>query len=236
MPKRMKSQRRGKGKPRFTSPTHKYKVAVSYPFIEDKMQGEIVDIINDPVRTAPVSIIQLNKGLAAIPSAEGIKVGDLVYFDAETPRKGDVMRLKNIPEGTVIFNLEVIPGDGGKMVRGAGLSARVVSKDEKIVIVKLPSRKQKKFHPNCMASIGIAAGGGRKDKPLLKAGKKYHSIKNKTKSWPVVAGGAMNAGNHPFGGGMRRHKKRKTIARRMPPGRKVGSIAAKRTGRKRGSR
>jgi large subunit ribosomal protein L2 len=230
MPKRMKVQRRGKGKPRYISPSNRYKVAVSYPLIKEKTEGEILDIINDPVRTAPVMIVQYGSSMAAIPAAEGMRVGDLVYFDSKTPKQGDIMKLKDIPEGTSICNLEIVPGDGGKMVRSSGLSAKVVSREQKFVMIKLPSKKQKRFNPECRATIG------RKEKPLMKAGKNHHILKNKTRVWPVVAGGAMNPVDHPFGGGKRRHKKRKTISRRKPSGGRVGSIAARRTGRKRGSR
>lgn len=236
MPKRMKSQRRGKSKPRFVSPSHRYMAAVSYPAIKGKREGEIMDIINDPARGSPLSIVQFGNHLTALPCPNGVKVGDMVYLDSETPRKGDIMRLKDIPEGTQIFNIEITPGDGGKMVRGSGTSARVMAKEGDKVVVKLPSRKIKRLNPKCRATIGAVAGAGRKEKPVLKAGKKHHMLRNKTRTWPIVAGGAMNAVDHPFGGGMRRHKKRKTISRRMPPGKKVGSISAKRTGRKRGKK
>ena len=88
------------------------------------------------------------------------------------------------------------------------------------------------LNPNCRAIIGIIAGGGRKEKPLLKAGKVYHMLKSKAKLWPRVAPRAMNAVDHPFGGGKRRHKRRKTVSKRAPRGARVGSVGAKRTGRR----
>ena len=91
-------------------------------------------------------------------------------------------------------------------------------------------KKMKRMHPQCRATIGVIAGGGRKEKPMLKAGKKYHAIKRGSKIWPKVAGVAMNPVDHPFGGGGRSSRKHKTVSRRRPPGRKVGSIAARKTG------
>ena len=83
----------------------------------------------------------------------------------------------------------------------------------------------------CRATIGVVAGGGRKEKPFVKAGKKYHAMKAKAIKWPRVRGVAMNAVDHPFGGGRHQHTgKPTTVSRRMPPGRKVGHIAARRTG------
>ncbi|CAF5121032.1 unnamed protein product, partial [Rotaria magnacalcarata] len=82
----------------------------------------------------------------------------------------------------------------------------------------------------------IVAGGGRIDKPILKAGRSYHKFKAKRKSWPKVRGVAMNPVDHPFGGGNHQHiGKPSTVSRYAPPGRKVGLIAARRTGRIRGT-
>jgi len=84
--------------------------------------------------------------------------------------------------------------------------------------------------------VGIVAGGGRIDKPILKAGRNYHKFKAKRKSWPKVRGVAMNPVDHPFGGGNHQHiGKPSTVSRYAPPGRKVGLIAARRTGRIRGT-
>jgi len=100
-------------------------------------------------------------------------------------------------------------------------------------IVQLPSGKMKKLNPKCRAVIGIVAGGGRTEKPFCKAGKKFHRMKVRATKWPTSRGVAMNVVDHPFGGGGQQHCGRpKTVARGTPPGRKVGSIAARRTGRK----
>uniref|UniRef100_A0AAR2LW63 Large ribosomal subunit protein uL2 n=1 Tax=Pygocentrus nattereri TaxID=42514 RepID=A0AAR2LW63_PYGNA len=87
------------------------------------------------------------------------------------------------------------------------------------------------------AVVGIVAGGGRIDKPILKAGRAYHKYKVKRNCWPRVRGVAMNPVEHPFGGGNHQHiGKPSTIRRDAPAGRKVGLIAARRTGRLRGTK
>ena len=147
--------------------------------------------------------------------------------------RGNVLQLKNIPEGTLIYNIESNPGDGGKFVRSSGTFARIVGKMKNKIIILLPSKKKKDFNPECRATIGIIAGGGRKEKPFLKAGKMYHKMRQKNKLYPKVCGVSMNAVDHPFGGSKSSHKGRPTQSGRFdPPGRKVGKISPKRTGRR----
>jgi large subunit ribosomal protein L2 len=98
----------------------------------------------------------------------------------------------------------------------------------------MPSGKTKWFNARCRATIGIVAGGGRVEKPFVKAGNKYHKMANTASNWPRVRGVAMNVIDHPFGGGGHQHTGRpKTIARGTSPGRTVGSVAARRTGKSR---
>jgi len=94
------------------------------------------------------------------------------------------------------------------------------------------SKKRKEFNENCLCTIGVVAGGGRTDKPFMKAGNKHFYIRSKAKKWPVVRGVAMVAASHPYGGGAKQSPhKPTTTSRNAPPGRKVGQIAAKKTGR-----
>jgi large subunit ribosomal protein L2 len=98
----------------------------------------------------------------------------------------------------------------------------------------MPSGSIRWFNPKCRAVVGIVAGGGRIDRPWLKAGKKYHKMKTRAAKYPRVSGVAMNPVDHPFGGGAWKHPgKPTTVSRNAPPGRKVGLIAARRTGMKR---
>ncbi len=231
MPKRLKQQRRGKGKPVYRSPTHRWKGKISYP--RGSGEARINSIYHGPGRNSPLMEIKLDGKRFILPAPLGVAEGDTIHIGEDAAiMPGNVLPLSKIPEGTRIFNIELSPGDGGKLVRGSGCTARVVSKDQRGVTLQLPSKSMKIFNPNCKATVGTIAGGGRKEKPLVKAGKKHHILRSKSRVWPIVAGGAMNPVDHPFGGGMRRHKKRKTVSRTAPPGRKVGSIAARKTGRK----
>ncbi|MDD5181540.1 MAG: 50S ribosomal protein L2, partial [Candidatus Nanoarchaeia archaeon] len=171
---------------------------------------------------------------ATIPAPYGMRVGDVVYAGLTAPVKdGNILPLKSIAPGTSVYNIENAPGDGGKLVRAGGVSARIVTKESGKVIVKLPSKEFKKFNEDCRATIGVVAGFGRKEMPIVKAGKHYFMTRATGKYWPHVSGVAMNAINHPHGGKRRstQHSKNKSVSRNAPPGRKVGSIAPRRTGR-----
>ena len=160
---------------------------------------------------------------------EGLAVGQNIErgVDAEV-RTGNIVPLKYIPEGVPIFNIESKPGDGGKFVRASGSFAVVTSKDEKEVVVRLPSGAFKGFNPMCRATIGVIAGGGRTDKFKVKAGTNYHIHKAKNKLYPRVSASKMNPVDHPFGGGRQHVGKPTTTSSRAPPGRKVGNIGKKR--------
>ena len=235
MGKRIIAQNRGKGTPTYTAPSHKYRAEIKHlKFSVDKtIEAKVIDIQHDPARNGPVALVQLPDGSKTYMIAvEGIGTGDVVYAgDNVEIKPGNSTFLKNIPEGTPICNVENIPGDGGRFARASGTFAIVVAREEDKVLVQMPSGKLKWFHPMCRATIGVVAGGGRVDKPFVKAGKKYHKMKSKAAKYPRVRGVAMNAVDHPFGGGKHQHVGRpKTVSRNAPPGRKVGSIAAKRTG------
>jgi len=139
----------------------------------------------------------------------------------------------DIPEGALVNNIEGMPGDGGKFIRSSGVFGTIVGKTKGKVVVKLPSKKEKSFNENCRATVGVVAGGGRLEKPFMKAGTKYFAMKTKGKLWPITSGVAMNAVDHPFGCGRGRHMGKPSIAPKFaPPGRKVGQVKARRTGRR----
>jgi large subunit ribosomal protein L2 len=144
---------------------------------------------------------------------------------------GNIVPLKDVPLGTVVFNVEGRPQDGGKFARASGVAATVTNKDKNNVELLLRSKKTRWFNKNCLCTIGVVAGGGRTDKPFVKAGNKFYYVRSKAKKWPVVRGCAMNACSHPFGGGRHKHPHiPTTTSRNAPPGRKVGLIAARRSG------
>lgn len=149
------------------------------------------------------------------------------------------MPLKNIPEGTLICNVESKIGDTGNLARASGTCATVIghSDDGSKTIIKLPSGLRKMIPGSCRAMVGIIAGGGRTDKPILKAGRAFWKTKIRRKVWPRVRGVTMNPVEHPHGGGNHQHiGKPSTKARDTPAGKKVGLIAARRTGRLRGTK
>ena len=241
MGKRLITQRRGRGTTTYRAPSHRYYGEIKYRQYDETernavVYGKVEDLIDCPGHMAPLAKIKYDTKEEVLISAPlNIKVGDIVASGASAPvQTGNVLPLKNIPEGTSIYNLECRPGDGGKLVRTAGVCALVVGKVADGIIVKLPSKKQKTFVGECRATIGIIAGDGRMEKPFLKAGTRMHAMRARNKLYPQTSGVAMNAVDHPFGSGRGRHAgKPKTPPRWAPAGRNVGLLRAKRTGRRR---
>ncbi|MFX0187530.1 MAG: 50S ribosomal protein L2 [Candidatus Hodarchaeota archaeon] len=236
MGKRILAQRKGRGTLAWRSPSHRHIGAVKYrPFVEENLfKFKVIELIHSPGRGAPVAKIKYNdgeKGLWLPP--EGIFEGDeFIQAKAGQPVEvGNVLPLKEIPLGTLVFNIEGTPQDGGKFARASGVGAIVRNREANKIEVLFRSKKRKWFNENCLCTIGVVAGGGRTDKPFVKAGNKFHYKKSKAKKWPVVRGVAMNAVSHPYGGGAKQSPHKPTTTKRdAPPGRKVGQIAARRTG------
>jgi large subunit ribosomal protein L2 len=241
MGKRLIHQRRGRGTPAHRVASHRFKDKIQYRAYDDlekegSLKGKVVEIIHDPARTAPIALVKFENGEKRhILAPETIQIDDDIECGISAPISfGNTLPLAEIPEGTPIYNIENTPGDGGRFVRSSGTYASLITHDATQAVVELPSGELKSFHPQCRASIGVVAGGGRKEKPFLKAGVRWHAYKAKGKKFMTVRGVAMNAVDHPHGGGNRQHPGRPTtISRHAPPGRKVGSIAAKRTGKRR---
>ena len=234
MGKRLIQQARGKGGPTYRAPSFRYKGKATY--INKETSAKVLDIIKCQGHSAPLVKLKYGDGTEGFMIApEHIRVGEEIEIKNDAAAKnGNTLTLNNIPLGASVYNIEGVPGDGGKFVRSSGDFARVVGQTKTKIIVELPSKKQKEFHPKCRASIGIVAGSGRKDKPFLKAGNRYFAKKAKNKLWPRTGGTSMNAVDHPFGGTTSSHKGQPTIApKNAPPGRKVGKIRPRRTGRKR---
>ena len=236
MGKRLIQQRRGKTKSKFNAPSHRFKGKIMYTQGNIENEGIIEDIIHDPGRTAPIARVKINNNnKTLILAPEGIKIGDKIKFteNKNELRVGNVLPVGKIPEGMPIYNIELSPGDGGKLVRAGGSNAIIVSHDKIKTVIQLPSGQFKTLDSTCRATVGIIAGGGRKDKPFLKAGKKHHAYRIRGKQYPIVRGVAMCAVSHTHGCGGHQHVGGpSTVRRSSPPGRKVGNIAAKRTGRK----
>ncbi|MHB8604272.1 MAG: 50S ribosomal protein L2 [Thermoplasmatota archaeon] len=237
MGKRLITQRRGKASPVHASPSHRHHGAISHPKVRGETAGTVEDIQHAPGRTAPVAIVKFEDGRSfGVIAAEGTHVGGSIKLGTEEISPGNLLRLTHIPEGTPIFNIEAQPGDGGRFVRAAGTTALVVGRGPGGVVVRMPSGQFKTLNANCRATIGVVAGGGRRDKPLAKAGKVHHAYRSTGKLFPRVRGVAKNPVDHPHGGGNAHRKEGKptTVKRGTPPGRNVGHIAARRTGLRKG--
>jgi len=238
MGRRIIAQSRGKGSPNYRAPSHRFKANLKHIKTKpgETVKGEIIDMIHDTARSAPIAKILLpNREQRFILVPEAVAVGDLIECGISAEIKpGNTLPISQIPEGTFICNVENRPDDGGQFARASGTYAVLISHEATKAVVQLPSKKMKWLNSKCCATIGVVAAGGRKEKPFLKAGKKFHKIKTRAVKWPKVSGVAMNAVDHPFGGGGWQHPGRpKTVSRNAPPGQKVGSIAARRTGKRR---
>ena len=237
MGKNLIQQKRGKGSPRYRAPSFRYKGKSNFASDEEGVSTNaiITDILHSSGHSGPLMELKYsNRETGLLQAPEGIKVGDQIEIGKDAELKaGNILPLKNIPEGISIYNIESNPGDGGKFVRSSGVFARIITKMEDGITVELPSSKRRTFLPECRAIIGIVAGSGRTEKPFLKAGSKFYAMKAKNKMWPSVSGTSMNSVDHPFGGSSSHAKGIPTqSARNSPPGRKVGKIAPKRTGRR----
>ena len=240
MGKKLIVQRRGRGSPTFRANTHKRKGAIKYRKIsrtemEGVIKAKVVGFEHEPGRGAPLAKVIFEDGLQKyILPAEGLALGDTIEYGAKAEIKpGNTLPLFAIPARTMVYNIELQPGDGGKLVRASGSSAVINSKEDDWVYIQLPSGRIKAFPSSCRATIGVVAGGGRTQKPFVKAGNKHYHMKAKGHNYPRVRGTAMNAVSHPHGGGShQRPGGPTTVSRNAPPGQKVGLIAARRTGKK----
>ncbi|MBI2580409.1 50S ribosomal protein L2 [Candidatus Woesearchaeota archaeon] len=239
MGKNLIQQRRGKGTIRFRAPSFRYIGEVKHRNFTEaekgaKVAGTVVSVEHSSGHYAPIARVRYDDSQEALVIApEGIRVGDMLEAGfAAGIASGNTLPLLQVPEGTLVYNIESSPGDGGKFVRSTGLSAKVIAKSDKEVVVLLPSKKTKAFNPWCRVTIGVVAGAGRTEKPLLKAGNNMFKKMARNKFWPQVKGQAMNAVAHPHGGSRSSKKNKPTIAKRFASsGAKVGHLRPKRTGR-----
>jgi large subunit ribosomal protein L2 len=232
MGKNIKSQKRGRATTTFTRPSFNY---IAQTSIGKDGLAVVSELVHCRGHSAPLAKMKHYDGSITYTIApEGMRSGQKIIIGGKELAIGNVLKLSDIPEGTSIFNIENTPGDGGKFVKSSGLTAKIVAKTANKVTVLLPSKKNRDFNSDCRASIGIISGGGRPDKPFYKAGKKHFRMRAKNLYWPDVCGQSMNAVDHPLGGRSSHHKGKPGIApHNAPPGRKVGSIRPRRTGKKR---
>ena len=208
------------------------------------IKGVVSEIIHDAGRGAPLARVTFRHPFKfrlqkeTFIATEGMYTGQFIYCGKNDQLAvGNVLPLGSLPEGTVVCNVESTHSDRGTLARASGDYATIIAHnpEENITRIRLPSGAKKAVSSKCRGTIGVIAGGGRIDKPMLKAGRMYHKYKAKRNSWPRVRGVAMNPVEHPHGGGNHQHIGHPSTQNRFrPAGRKVGLIAARRTGRLRG--
>ena len=175
----------------------KYRI-IDFKRQKDDMPATVIGIEYDPNRTSNIALIQYEDGEKAyILAPLGLKDGDKVVSGKNVDIKpGNCMPIENIPVGTLIHNIELNPGQGGKMVRAAGQGAQLMAKEEKYSHVRLPSGEMRLVLARCRATIGTIGNTDNSNIKLGKAGRKRHmGIR------PTVRGAVMNPVDHPHGGG-----------------------------------
>ncbi len=238
MGKRPLVRRRGRGGLQFRAASTGKVTPAKYPSFELKEQreGKIIDLIHETGREAPLAKVRFEKGeIFHFPAVLGTKVGSTIQFGLKSEiKEGNVTSIQNIPDGTIVCNVEKHYGDGGAMVKSAGTNATIFSHGDEGVTIKLPSGKFATLNKKNRAVIGTLAGGGVSERPLMSAGGTWRKFRTKGRKFPIVRGVAQAAYVHPHGGGRHQHVgQSSTVARDTPPGAKVGSIAARKTGRAR---
>lgn len=238
MGKRILVQRRGRGGKQFQATIVGKIVPAKYPSyaLEEQHVGKVVDLVHETGRDSPLAKIRFDDGkYSYVPAVEGAYVGARIELGPNAaPNPMNISSLDKIPDGATICCIERNFGDGGKLVKAAGSSAIVFAHAENGVTIRMPSGKFLTLNPKCRAVVGTVAGAGKMEKPFLKAGFKHYALKAKGKMYPRVRGIAMAAVFHPHGGGRHQHPGKQTsVGRTTPPGRKVGNIAPRKTGRSR---
>jgi len=243
--KRIRVQRRGRGGSTFRASTHKRVAPSKYPVsttvkesFDTLVTGVIEELVHDPGRGTPLGFVRFDSGEAfytVVP--EGVFEGKQIQFGGKAVVDvGNILPIGKIPEGTMICNIELRPGDGGKLSKSSGSYATVVTHTPNGTIIKLPSGKTKYVADYCRATIGVVSGSGRTDKPFLKSGTKFHLMRARGRKYPRTSGRKMVAAVHPYGSSKRSSRKATTTSHGAPPGQKVGLIAARGTGRKKKKR
>jgi len=175
----------------------KYRI-IDFKRKKDDMEATVIGIEYDPNRSANIALIEYTDGERAyILAPQGLTDGDKVISgQSEDIKVGNCMPIESIPVGTLIHNIELNPGQGGKLVRGAGQSAQLMAKEGKYAHVRLPSGEMRLILAKCRATIGTIGNADHSNMKLGKAGRKRHmGIR------PTVRGSVMNPNDHPHGGG-----------------------------------
>ena len=160
--------------------------------------GTVVSIEYDPYRTAFIALLNYSDGEKRyILAPQGLAVGGTVISgDDVAPEVGNALQMKFMPLGTNVHNIEMQPGQGGKLVRSAGASAQLTNKEDRYAVLKMPSGELRKILINCYATVGVVSNSDHSLQSMGKAGRnRWKGIKPRTR------GVAMNPVDHPMGGG-----------------------------------
>ena len=210
MGKRPLVRRRGRGGFQFrATSTGKVGAKAKYPRFQlsEQHAGKIIDLVHERGRDAPLAKVRFEDGsVSFIPAVLGSRVGTTLQFGLKSKiEDGNVISVQNIPDGTVVCNVEKHFGDGGAIVKSAGTNATIFSHGEEGVTLKLPSGRFTTLNPKNRAMIGTLSGGGVGERPFMSAGGKWRNFKAKGKKYPIVRGVAQAAYVHPHGGGRHQH-------------------------------
>jgi len=224
-------QARGHGSSTYRVSKRAFRYKLQYP---KNLAGEgtVIKLFNSQAHSSPLAKVTHKEGWFYIPAFNGMLEGQKIDFSGKEIKEGNIMKVGDLPVKTQVYNIESNPGDGGKFIKTAGNSAVINRIVGNSVYILLPSKKEKKFNPNCRAVVGTIAGSGRLDKPIVKAGKQFHIKKSKSKLWPRTSAVKMNAIDHPFGSGRGKNPGSKIAKRNAPPGAKVGLLRPRRTGKR----
>ena len=175
----------------------KYRI-IDFKRKKDDMKAQVVGIEYDPNRSANIALIKYEDGtLTYILAPVGLKDGDVVVSGTNVDIKpGNCMPIENIPVGTMIHNIELNPGQGGKLVRSAGQEAQLMAKEGTYAHVRLPSGEMRLILARRRATIGTVGNADHENIKIGKAGRSRHMGKR-----PEVRGSVMNPVDHPHGGG-----------------------------------
>ncbi|AUX12663.1 50S ribosomal protein L2 [Latilactobacillus sakei] len=175
-----------------------YYRVIDFKRIKDDIKATVKSIEYDPNRTSNIALIQYPDGIKSyIIAPKGLEVGMIVESGVNADIKvGNALPLANIPDGTLIHNIELKPGKGGQLVRSAGTSAQLLGKEGKYAIVRLTSGETRMILLTCRATVGTVGNGQHELIKIGKAGRKrWMGIR------PTVRGSVMNPNDHPHGGG-----------------------------------
>lgn len=175
----------------------KYRV-IDFKRDKEQISARVAGIEYDPNRSANIALLHYADGEKRyILAPKGLKVGDTLYSGLGSDIKiGNCLKMKDMPVGTIVHNIELKAGKGGQIVRAAGASAQLMAKEGKYVLLRLPSGEMRKVHAECKATIGQVGNLEHEIVTIGKAGRKRHmGIR------PTVRGSVMNPNDHPHGGG-----------------------------------